>query len=46
MSKIILVNPPISKNPNVEKSQRKSRIIAIILKMPGNKLIRKRIIIK
>jgi len=44
--RMIFERPPISTNPNVEKSQRIRRIIAIVRKIPGNKLIRKRITIR
>jgi hypothetical protein len=46
MSRIIWPNPPIRANPNVDKSQRIRRMIAIVLKIPGSILIRKRIIMK
>jgi hypothetical protein len=43
MRRMIFVRPPMNKNPNVEMSQRISRIIAIVRKIPGSNLIRKRI---
>jgi hypothetical protein len=46
ISKIIWLNPPIRANPKVDKSQRIRRMIAIVLKIPGNILIRKRIIMR
>ena len=36
----------MSKNPNVDNNQSIKRIIAIILKIPGKRLMRKMIIIK
>ena len=46
MRRMIFERPPMSTNPNVEKSQRIRRIIAIVRKIPGNRLIRKRITIR
>jgi len=46
MNRMIFVSPPINKKPKVDMSHRIRRIIAIILKIPGNKLIRKRMIIR
>jgi len=43
INKIICPNPPMSKNPNVDKSHRIRRIVAIILNIPGNILMRKSI---
>ena len=46
INKIICPSPPMSKNPKVDKSHRKRRIVATIRKIPGSMLIRKRIIIR
>jgi hypothetical protein len=43
INKIKCVRPPINKNPNVDSNQRTRRIIAIVRKRPGSKLIKKRI---
>jgi hypothetical protein len=37
----ILDNPPMKKNPNVEKNQRKSKIRKIVRNIPGSRLIMK-----
>jgi hypothetical protein len=37
------VKPPRSINPNVESNHKRNKIIAIVRKMPGSKLMRKTI---
>ena len=41
IKRIILVNPPRNKKPNVERSQRISNMTAIVRKIPGRKLIKR-----
>ena len=46
INKIMLPRPPKKRKPKVDNNQRIKRIIAIVRKMPGSKLIIKSIRIK